>query len=311
VGGGSPFVIFNGTKAHPHDGVFPYGGEDKISMGEQNGSYPLKEINVEMHSVGSQDEETDDNSESGIVSEITTISRPVEPNRQGSYLFCQRSLIKIFLTACLIIVACLLAVVIVRDRVAPSGSARGADEGNVVSVDSRPSEGKIVEFMVANLNTNAKNCTQISHDLQCVPCHNSATNKFRILLHPEWAPIGVDRFEYLTASGFWSDVRVFRIVPNFVSQFGISSYPDVQRGWSDIGPISDDPVVASNVRGTVTFATSGQNTRTTQIFINMDDNVYLDGEKTKTSHCIIVFSPEYNIFSPYRNDRCMAPIFLF
>ncbi|KAL3822178.1 hypothetical protein ACHAXA_008194 [Cyclostephanos tholiformis] len=207
------------------------------------GGYDNDEINVEMHSVGSQDEETDDNSESGIVSEITTISRPVEPNRQGSYLFCQRSLIKIFLTACLIIVACLSAVVIVRDRVAPSGSARGADEGNVVSVDSRPSEGKIVEFMNG------------------LPLASS-----------------VDRFEYLTASGFWSDVRVFRIVPNFVSQFGISSYPDVQRGWSDIGPISDDPVVASNVRGTVTFATSGQNTRTTQIFINMDDNVYLDGQ---------------------------------
>ncbi len=86
------------------------------------------------------------------------------------------------------------------------------------------------------------------------------------------------RFEYLTTSNFWNDVRFFRILPNFVSQFGLSSDPDIQQGWSDMGPIDDDPVLASNDRGTVTFATSGPNTRTTQIFINLNDNWYLDDQ---------------------------------
>lgn len=293
-------------------------------MGKHHGSSPLKEINVEMHSRSNapgytRDDVTDDNSECGMVSEITTITRavdlgpgPVEPTvRYCAFSWLRPSRIRVFLATCLLVVACLLAVVIVRHRVSDdSGSVGGADAGTVASVDSGPGEGKIVEFTVANLNTNANNCTQVGHELQCVPYHNSATDKFRIRLRPEWAPLGVDRFEYLTASGFWRGVRVFRIVPDFVSQFGISSDPDVQRGWSDVGPISDDPVVASNGRGTVTFATSGSDTRTTQIFINTNDNWYLDGERTITS-CKL-YSPQARLFpcpSTQSNDHIVAPVF--
>eukprot|EP00580_Thalassiosira_gravida_P007681 CAMPEP_0201652566 /NCGR_PEP_ID=MMETSP0493-20130528/44541_1 /ASSEMBLY_ACC=CAM_ASM_000838 /TAXON_ID=420259 /ORGANISM="Thalassiosira gravida, Strain GMp14c1" /LENGTH=1076 /DNA_ID=CAMNT_0048129083 /DNA_START=1140 /DNA_END=4371 /DNA_ORIENTATION=- len=65
-------------------------------------------------------------------------------------------------------------------------------------------------------------------------------------------------------------------MPNFMSQFGISSDPEIQADWESRGPIQDDAVVASNSRGTVTFATSGANSRTTQIFINTADNSFLD-----------------------------------
>jgi cyclophilin family peptidyl-prolyl cis-trans isomerase len=79
-------------------------------------------------------------------------------------------------------------------------------------------------------------------------------------------------------SNFWHGVRIFRIVPNFVSQFGISSYPN--EGWSDVETLLDDPprMNISNTRGTVTFATSGPNTRTTQVFINTANNEYLDNQ---------------------------------
>ena len=40
----------------------------------------------------------------------------------------------------------------------------------------------------------------------------------------------------------------------------------------------DDPVTQSNKRGFVTFATSGPDSRTTQIFINFGDNSRLDSE---------------------------------
>lgn len=137
-------------------------------------------------------------------------------------------------------------------------------------------EGSIIEFTMANLNTNREKCTYIqpASRLECVPNHDHSTNKFRIQLHPDWSPIGVKRFEELTRADFWQEVRIFRIVPGFVSQFGISSDPSTQQEWSK--QITDDPVVGSNVRGTVTFATSGKNTRTTQIFINTSDNQFLD-----------------------------------
>jgi cyclophilin family peptidyl-prolyl cis-trans isomerase len=69
---------------------------------------------------------------------------------------------------------------------------------------------------------------------------------------------------------------VFRAVPGFVVQFGISSYPAVNAAWRD-ADIKDDPVVQSNKRGFVTYAkTSQPNSRSTQIFISFKDNSFLD-----------------------------------
>jgi cyclophilin family peptidyl-prolyl cis-trans isomerase len=136
-------------------------------------------------------------------------------------------------------------------------------------------QGSIIEFTVANLNTNRGRCTYLpSRRLECVPNHDNSTNKFRIQLHPPWSPRGVARFEELTRAQFWNEVRIFRVVPQFVSQFGLSSYPSIQKEW--VEELEDDQVIGSNVRGTVTFATSGENTRTTQIFINTADNTFLD-----------------------------------
>jgi peptidyl-prolyl cis-trans isomerase A (cyclophilin A) len=80
----------------------------------------------------------------------------------------------------------------------------------------------------------------------------------------------------LTKNGFWSGCRFFRVLPGFVSQFGINGDPSIQATWR-AKAITDDAVKVSNRRGTVVFATSGPNTRTTQIFINTGDrNSFLD-----------------------------------
>ncbi len=90
-----------------------------------------------------------------------------------------------------------------------------------------------------------------------------------------WAPLGVDRFYNLVRHHYYDNMVIFRVVQGFVVQFGISSYPPVNAAWRD-ATIKDDPVLQSNKRGYVTFATSGSNSRTTQIFINFGDNARLD-----------------------------------
>jgi cyclophilin family peptidyl-prolyl cis-trans isomerase len=47
--------------------------------------------------------------------------------------------------------------------------------------------------------------------------------------------------------------------------------PAVEAQWRE-KELKDDPVVAQNVKGTVSFATAGPDTRTSQIFINLADN---------------------------------------
>jgi peptidyl-prolyl cis-trans isomerase A (cyclophilin A) len=99
---------------------------------------------------------------------------------------------------------------------------------------------------------------------------------FVVEVHRDWAPVGADRFYNLVKGDYYDGVRFFRAVKNFMVQFGISGYPAVNTAWRE-AKIIDDPVKESNTRGKITFATSGKDSRTTQVFINLKDNANLDG----------------------------------
>jgi peptidyl-prolyl cis-trans isomerase A (cyclophilin A) len=99
---------------------------------------------------------------------------------------------------------------------------------------------------------------------------------FVVEVHRDWAPLGADRFYNLVRYGYFTNAAFFRVVPGFVVQFGLSANPAVNKVW-DAAKIKDDPVLQSNKRGNLVFATAGPNTRTTQLFINYADNVRLDG----------------------------------
>jgi len=99
---------------------------------------------------------------------------------------------------------------------------------------------------------------------------------FVIDVNREWAPVGADRFYNLVKNGFYDENRFFRVISGFMVQFGINGNPQVSTPWRN-AQIKDDPVKQSNKRGFITFATSGPNSRTTQVFINFGDNARLDG----------------------------------
>lgn len=100
---------------------------------------------------------------------------------------------------------------------------------------------------------------------------------FVIEVDRAWAPLGADRFYALVKNGFYDGVRFFRVVEGFVVQFGIHGDPNVSAVWRNARFPDDSAVVASNTRGTVTYAkSSAPNSRTTQIFVNYGDNSRLD-----------------------------------
>lgn len=106
---------------------------------------------------------------------------------------------------------------------------------------------------------------------------NTTKGTFTVEVTRSLAPNGADRFYNLVKSGYFTDIAFFRVVPGFMCQFGISGDPKISAKWREAN-IPDDPVKGSNTRGTITFATAGPNTRTTQLFINFGNNTSLDGQ---------------------------------
>ncbi len=106
---------------------------------------------------------------------------------------------------------------------------------------------------------------------------DTSKGSFVVEVHRDWAPNGADRFYNLVKNGFYNNARFFRVIGDFMVQFGINGDPKVSQVWQDAN-IPDDAVKQSNTRGMITFATAGPNTRTTQVFINFRDNTGLDGQ---------------------------------
>ena len=126
------------------------------------------------------------------------------------------------------------------------------------------------------LNPDHPNMNQTAPDTFTVRLDTSQGN-VDIQVTRSWAPLGADRFYNLVVNGFYDQCRFFRVLKGFVVQFGINGDPKISAAWRQ-DTIQDDPVTKSNVSGTLTFATSGPNSRTTQLFINLEHNEGLDGQ---------------------------------
>jgi peptidyl-prolyl cis-trans isomerase A (cyclophilin A) len=110
---------------------------------------------------------------------------------------------------------------------------------------------------------------------------DTSVGTFVVEVHRDWAPNGADRFYNLVKNGYYDGIRFFRVIPNFMVQFGISGEPGLNSVWRE-ARIPRDPVKQSNTRGYITYAMQGgpqgPDTRTVQVFINFGDNSPLDAQ---------------------------------
>lgn len=90
-----------------------------------------------------------------------------------------------------------------------------------------------------------------------------------------WSPNGVDRFYNLARAGYYDDTRFYRVVAGFVAQFGVAKVPAFANYWGRQS-IKPDPIVEHNVRGMIAYAQLTPKDRTTNVFINLRDNLNLD-----------------------------------
>ena len=93
----------------------------------------------------------------------------------------------------------------------------------------------------------------------------------RLEIRRELAPLGVDRFYNLVRAGYYDGVYFSRVIKGRWAQFGINGDPKISSVWRN-RTLPDEPRRESNVRGTIAYAFAVPNGRTTQVFINLQDN---------------------------------------
>jgi peptidyl-prolyl cis-trans isomerase A (cyclophilin A) len=144
----------------------------------------------------------------------------------------------------------------------------------VVKAPAEPAADPAAEAVPDTVLFHPEKATETAPDTYTVR-FETTKGEFLVDVTRAQAPLGADRFYNLVKAGFFDDVGFFRVVPGFVVQFGLNGDPRVNTVWRN-ARITDDPVQGTNARGTLVFATSGPNSRTTQVFINFADNPNLD-----------------------------------
>ena len=104
---------------------------------------------------------------------------------------------------------------------------------------------------------------------------NTTKGNFIVEAKREYSPIAVDRFFYLISNNYYNNNKFFRVLPNFIVQWGMKGVPEIDSVWSQLG-IADEPVELSNNKGTIAFARGGPQSRSNQLFINLADNLQLN-----------------------------------
>ncbi len=107
--------------------------------------------------------------------------------------------------------------------------------------------------------------------------------EFTLTLEVAKAPKTVANFVKLASEGFYDGQKFHRVIEGFMIQGGDpqSKEESLRARWGTGGPgymFADEfGEGLSNVTGTISMANSGPNTNGSQFFVNVNDNLHLDG----------------------------------
>ncbi|RYD80356.1 MAG: peptidylprolyl isomerase [Sphingobacteriales bacterium] len=102
----------------------------------------------------------------------------------------------------------------------------------------------------------------------------TSKGNFDLRIQRDFSPQSADRFYQLVRHRYFNNILFYRVVPGFVAQFGNIDTTLTQQ-WEKY-TLADEPVLQSNIKGSISFARAGKETRGTHLFINLADNKRLD-----------------------------------
>lgn len=142
----------------------------------------------------------------------------------------------------------------------------------------------IISFLVAAFSVLQLNAQVLKTDANLLKLKAPETFKaefvtskgnFTVEVYRNWSPLGADRFYQLIRSGYYNNTIIFRVVKDFLVQFGVSEDKQKNIFWQGKN-LKDEPVVGSNTDSTICFSRGAPNTRKTSIFINLRNNLTYD-----------------------------------
>ncbi|NCU03555.1 MAG: peptidylprolyl isomerase [Chitinophagaceae bacterium] len=136
----------------------------------------------------------------------------------------------------------------------------------------------------------------------------TSKGNFIVEVYRNWSPLGADRFYQLIRSGYYNNTVVFRVIKDYLVQFGVSEDKQKNIFWQGKN-LKDEPVVGSNTDSTLCFSRGAPNTRKTSVFINLRNNLTYDtinagGVKGFVPFAKVIIGMDVvrQFFSEYGND---------
>eukprot|EP00929_Paragymnodinium_shiwhaense_P025422 TRINITY_DN1537_c0_g1_i1.p1 TRINITY_DN1537_c0_g1~~TRINITY_DN1537_c0_g1_i1.p1 ORF type:complete len:722 (+),score=212.53 TRINITY_DN1537_c0_g1_i1:44-2209(+) len=119
------------------------------------------------------------------------------------------------------------------------------------------------------------------HDFTIVAC-NTSVGPLDLDIFRKWAPKGADHFVELVEDGWYDGIAMYRALANFLVQFGNNPDKTKFAKWGDKNIADDPPRNISFKRGTISYAGYENNSRSTEVFIALDENPGLGASPWET-----------------------------